>query len=102
MAFSLLCGGVAGVCFLGFCFYLVLDWFSEMQQIQRAERLRLNAAFWKAFSDQEQRLQEELRFERWKADKLARGEAVTIKAPAGYERPQHTITTKPIFDVREL
>lgn len=98
MVFSILCGGVAGVCFLGFCFYLVLDRFAEIEHVQRAERSRLYHAFWKAYSEQEQRNRDALHFERWKADKLARGEAVTIKAPAGYERPQNTITTRPVFD----
>jgi len=98
MAFSILCGVVASICFLGFCFYLVLDWFSELEHVQRSERTRLNVAFWKAYHAQEERNRDELRFERWKAEKLARGETVTIKAPAGYERPQNTITTRPIFD----
>ena len=102
MVFSILCGGVAGVCFLGFCFWSVLDRFSELEHDQRAERSRLYHAACTAQAEREQQLREELRFERWKADKLARGEAVTIKAPAGYERPQNTITTRPIFDVREL
>ena len=102
MVFSILCGGVAAVCFLGFCFYLVLDRFSELQHIQRAERTRLYHAFLKAQAEREQLLRDDLRYERWKAEKLARGEAVTIKAPAGYERPQNTITTRPVFDVREL
>ena len=102
MVFSILCGGVASICFLGFCFYLVLDRFSELEHVQRAERTRLYHAACKAQSEREQMLHEELRFERWKSEKLARGESVTIKAPAGYERPQHTITTRPIFDAREL
>ena len=98
MVFSILCGVVALICFLAFCFYLVLDWFSEMQHVQRSERTRLYHAACKAQADREQLLLDELRFERWKAEKLARGEAVTIKAPAGYQRPQNTITTRPIFD----
>ena len=102
MIFSILFGGVAGVCFLGFCFYLILDRFSELEHVQRSERTRLYHAFCKAQAEREQVLADELRFERWKSSKLAAGESVTIKAPAGYERPQNTITTRPIFDVREL
>lgn len=102
MVFSILSGGIAGICFLGFCFWSVLDRFSEIEHVQRSERTRLYHAACKAQAEREQYLRDELRFERWKANKLAAGESVTIKAPAGYERPQNTITTHPVFDVREL
>ncbi len=99
MVFSILFGGVAGVCFLGFCFYLVLDRFSELEHIQRVERSRLYHAFCKAQAEREQRLLDDLHFERWAQSRLSEGDSKeSIERVRRFDGQFNTIVTKPVID----
>ncbi len=99
MVFSILFGGVAGVCFLGFCFWAILDRFAELEHVQRSERSRLLQAWCKAQAEREQQLRDDLHFERWAQSRLSEGDSKeSIERVRRFDGQFNTIVTKPVID----